>query len=112
MEKNYECKECCREISEEEYKEYSGYCKKCYNEKNNTEEESPSSLNSYHKISIFMFICTMIAGIICGSIYTYDTYDKFNIAIMFAIWICGFVIFFLFYMLSTIIQELRNIQNK
>ena len=32
-----ECKECCREISEEEYNSYNGYCKSCYKDSYNIE---------------------------------------------------------------------------
>ena len=37
------CKECCREITEEEFKEYGGLCKKCYGLK----QEDIESTNNY-----------------------------------------------------------------
>lgn len=34
-----QCKECCRDISDEDFKKYNGYCKKCFKQKNNDSEE-------------------------------------------------------------------------
>ena len=106
MEKSKECKECCREISDEDYKMYNGYCKNCYKEHNKNSDNN-SSLNTYHKISIFYFIIMVLSGIIAGFIIR-TIYDEFNFAIMLSIILIGFITYFIFYMLATIIQEIRN----
>lgn len=100
------CKECCKEISEDTSKEYKGYCKSCYNEKYNSYNDD-SNLNTYHRISILYFILVIVSSIIVG----YNTYDEFKLSIMLTVFFAGFISFFIFFMLATIIEELRNLQK-
>ncbi len=111
MEDKIYCKECCREISKETSENYKGFCKSCYNERNNTTVETQSNINGYHKISIIYFIIIIISSFIAANNIPSETNSDFNIPIMLGIILIGFISFFLFFMLATIIQELRNIQK-
>lgn len=106
------CKDCCKEISEEISKQYKGYCKSCYNERYNSSNNTNPNFNGYHKISIIYFIVMFIASIIAGFNIPTGYYDDFNLPIMLGILLAGFISFLIFYMLGTIIQELRNLQEK
>ncbi len=104
------CKECCKEISEDVNKEYNGYCKSCYNDRYNY-SSTDSNLNAYHKISILYFIIIIISSIIAGSNIPTGTYSDFNLPVMLMILLVGFISFFIFFMLATIIEELRNFKK-
>lgn len=107
MENKIYCKECCKEISEETSKEYKGYCKSCYNDRYNS-SNNDSNLNAYHKISMLYFIIMIISSIVAGSNIPTGSYSDFNLPVMLMILLAGFISFFLFFMLATIIEELRN----
>ena len=107
MEDKIYCKECCKEISEETSKQYKGYCKSCYDDRFNS-SSNDSSLNVYHKISILYFIIIIISSIVAGNNIPTGSYSDFNMPVMFVILFTGFISFFLFFMLATIIEELRN----
>lgn len=55
LEKTKQCKECCRDITEDDYNAYDGYCKICYKDKeqdddyNDDEEERKKIL--LHSVS-------------------------------------------------------------
>jgi len=99
--KSFHCENCNKKISVEINEQYNGYCEMCY-EKIYGKTNS-SNLNTYHKISILYFIIIIISSLIITSNTTFYT----ALPILFA----GFISFFLFYMISTIIQELRNINR-
>lgn len=107
MDEKLYCKECCKEISEEMSKEYKGYCKSCYNDRYNS-SSNDSNLNGYHKISILYFIIIIISSIVAGNNIPTGSYSDFNLPVMLMILLTGFISFFLFFMLATIIEELRN----
>lgn len=58
------CKECCREITEEESKEYGGLCKKCYelNQENN-ESTNNYEMKRYNKGKIIQLFKNKWRGI-------------------------------------------------
>lgn len=60
-----ECKECCREISKETYKDNEGLCYKCYKEKQKTEyedskEETCPAVTIVRVIAIIEIIASVI----------------------------------------------------
>ena len=110
MEDKIYCKECCKEISEETSKQHKGYCKSCYEDRFNS-SNNDSNLNGYHKISILYFIIIIISSIIAGINIPTGLYSNFNLPVMLIILLTGFISFFLFFMLATIIEELRNIRK-
>lgn len=112
MENKHFCKDCCKEIPEEISKQYKGYCKSCYNDRFCSTSSYNSDLNAYHKISITYFIIMIIASLIAGFTIPTTSYDDFNLFAMLCVLIVGFITFFIFYMIGTIIQELRNLQEK
>ena len=112
MEEKLFCKECCKEISEETNNTYKGYCKSCYNERFNVSTTNLADKNNYQKASIIYFIIMFIISIIAGITIPADKYSDFNLYAMFTILFFDFITFFIFYMLATIIQELRNLQQK
>lgn len=109
MDEKLYCKDCCKEISEEINSTYKGYCKSCYNDRYN--QVPDSNLNAYHKISICYFILVIISSFIAGFTIPTGTYSDFNLSVMLIILLSGFISFFIFFMLGTIIQELRNLQK-
>lgn len=69
-----QCKECCRDITEEETKLYNGYCKNCYKEFKEIEtiqqklkERSSNTQNDMKKSFILIFLICLIF-IVCFSI--------------------------------------------
>ena len=46
LEKTKQCKECCRDITEDDYNAYDGYCKFCYPDK----EEILYSKENYNNV--------------------------------------------------------------
>lgn len=107
MEEKNCCKECCRELTNEETKKYRGFCRNCYKERFENKATNNSSLNTYHKITLIYAIILFIVSIIAGFTFV-QRYEDFNAVAMFVVLAIDFVTSFLFFMLSTIIEELRN----
>ena len=55
-----QCKSCCKDITDEEVKEYNGYCKKYYEDNSNNDETGVAS-----KIKSIAILIGVI-GIICA----------------------------------------------
>lgn len=117
--KKFQCKECCRDITEEEYKMYKGYCKNCYGERKNiargkeiyNNEESESEDNGKNTVaSIIKGIAVIfaIAGVIVGLV----SIDSLNSGVMAVVIIIASIISSVFiYALGEIIQKLQNIED-
>lgn len=118
-----ECKECCRHISEEEYKKYKGYCKNCYEEKQNIERSKREYNNEDDAFEEKYYdnnkntVATIIKGIaiisaIAGFIVGLVSIDELNSGIMAVVIIVASIISAVFvYALGEIIQKLQNIEN-
>lgn len=111
--KGFYCKECCRDISEEDLHNYNGYCKSCYIELDNKKQNSNTDNTLYinnvaHNIKLISVI-TCIISIVFGLIMWADTEEAIIpiiiivISIIVAIFIYGF---------GEIIQLLEDIKNK
>lgn len=123
-----QCKECCRDITEEEYKRNGGYCNSCYKDKSNIESkrnqynhsnnsnnvnysnnENDSRTNTVAKtikiLSVLGAIIGIIYAIILGqSVYTEGlVFPVIIISVISAIFVFGF---------GEIIQLLEDIKNK
>ncbi|MBO5179250.1 MAG: hypothetical protein J6B87_02760 [Clostridia bacterium] len=103
------CKECCKDITEEEYKLFNGYCKKC--------SESPEQEYSHHKyvkftkvLAIFILIASIIGGIILGD--EFNNYYEFNTFIMFASWLGGAISFSIIYGIANIVENTDLLNKK
>lgn len=117
MEEKIFCKECCKEISEEARIQYKGYCKSCFNDLNeiknrnkhynSNEENIKSTSNIYKKITILYSILFALISFISGFVFA-DYKDDFNFVLMIICLISDFLTTFLFYMLATIIEELKK----
>lgn len=123
MEKAKRCKECCRNITEEAYKAYGGYCKSCYVEKekykylkeqfnreqnsgeqNSSEEKGNKVATTVKLLSIINAIIGICIGI--NQINDYETGLGWT-------YIIGSIILAVFvYALGEIIQLLEDIKNK
>lgn len=65
-----QCKECCRDISEEDSKKYNGYCKKCFNLKNDDSDEECTRnnvANLIQTLSKIIVILSIIISILVGT---------------------------------------------
>lgn len=117
-----QCKECCRDISEEEYNSYKGYCKSCYKDRHNIENnkkqynqnvnnsinyEEESTTNIVAKIIKIIAILEAIAGILLGLVFIEDL-EIMVIVVIVASLISGVFI----YAIGEIIQLLEDIKNK
>ena len=118
-----ECKESHKNLLDEEYKKYNGYCKNCYekmqelkNEKNiyNNENEEmnvdfeDNGKNIVATVVKGIAIISAIAGLIVGLI----SIDELNSEIMaVAIIIISIISAVLVYALGEIIQKLENIER-
>jgi len=96
-----QCKSCCKYITEEELKEYNGYCPKCYEDNNNKGENQVTS--NIKSVSV-LFIIVGIIGTICA--FTY------NILLAFIVGIMSIVISRFIFGYGEIIQLLEDIKNK
>lgn len=106
------CKECCKEISLEEAKQYKGFCKNCYGErenKSNEEEEEDIITNkiasSIKTIGFILLLVGIFAGLGIGASQE-SLLNGFLIivgTIVTTIFIFGF---------GEIIQLLEDIKNK
>lgn len=116
-----ECKECCRDISEEEYKKYKGYCKNCYEERqeinsrkreyNNKNEELNEDFDGNRKNTVAtivkgMAIISAIVGTILG-LYSIEEMEIMAVVIIVASVVSSVFV----YALGEIIQKLQNIEN-
>lgn len=124
--KNIQCKECCRDITEEEYKTHKGYCKNCYgerknierrkeiynnenNESENIEEFEDNGKNTVASIIKGIAVISAIAGVIVGLV----SIDALNFGVMAVVIIIASIISAVFiYALGEIIQLLEDIKNK
>lgn len=115
-----ECKECCREITEEDSKLYKGYCRSCYKEKygttNNKKYDNKNETNSVSDkinliVSILHFIgygLSLISGI---ALFINEEVLYGFVAIVIGIIITLLSTIFL-EAISEIIQLLEDIKNK
>lgn len=119
------CKECCKDISEEEYKKYKGYCKNCYMDRDEIERKkrefnneviedieednlNENNTNIIANVIKFIAVIVVIAGIIIG-IISIDALNSGTIAVV--IIIASIISSVLFYAIGEIIQILQNIEN-
>lgn len=107
MEEKNCCKECCRELTNEELEQYKGFCRNCYKERFENKSTNNSYLNIYHKITLLYAIVLFIASIVAGFTFA-QGYEDFNAIVMFAVLFIDFATSFLFFMLSTIIKKLES----
>ena len=119
-----QCKECCKDISEEEYNSHKGYCKSCYNDRyniekakrqfnktdnntNDNEEEEKSTTNIVAKVIKIIAILNAIAGVILGLVGIED-FEVYAVIFIVASIISSIFI----YAIGEIIQLLEDIKNK
>lgn len=117
-----QCKECCKDISEQEYNSHKGYCKSCYKDRHNIENikkyynqsvtnsinyKEESTTNTVAKIIKIIAILETISGIILGLIFMEDL-EIMVIVVIVASLISGVFI----YAIGEIIQLLEDIKNK
>ena len=106
------CKECCREITAEEAKEYGGLCKKCYA----LSQEDNESTNNYeikkrNKTAIIIKSIAII-GLIIGLCIGFSQLGEYEEELG-VIYIIASIISGIFtYALGEIIQLLEDIKNK
>lgn len=116
-----ECKECCREISEEEYNSYNGYCKSCYKDSYNIENNKKrynqiiSNSINYEKVETNIIAKTIkiiaILEVISGIILCFIFYQYLEIMIIVII-VSSLILGVFIYSLGEIIQLLEDIKNK
>lgn len=120
-----QCKECCKDISEEEYNSHKGYCKSCYKDRynienakrqfnktddNNTnynEKNEKSTTNIVAKVIKIIAILNAIAGVILGLVGIED-FEVYAVVFIVASIISSIFI----YAIGEIIQLLEDIKNK
>lgn len=119
-----QCKECCKDIPEEEYNSHKGYCKSCYNDRyniekakrqfnktdnntNDNEEEEKSTTNIVAKVIKIIAILNAIAGVILGLVGIED-FEVYAVIFIVASIISSIFI----YAIGEIIQLLEDIKNK
>ena len=119
VEKTKQCRECCRDITEDDYNAYDGYCMFCYPDKeeilyskenyNNAPKTSYRELNKIATIIKIIAIIVAIAGVCIGigQFESYRTEELGWIYIIVSIISAVFV-----YALGEIIQLLEDIKNK
>lgn len=112
------CKECCRDITEEENKLYDGYCKKCYkiNQDYLRETENSDGVNQVSSTIKTISTVLKILGYIGAFLLLFALiyYYGFFIGIVWSI-SEAFIIFITTTLLdgfSEIIQLLQNIKDK
>lgn len=109
------CKDCCREISEEDIYNYKGYCKSCYEEAKRKEAEIKSN-NSNTESNYTNYVARIIKvisviGVLCGIVFGIRLFDYYEeIALTMIMSIALVAIFF--YGIGEIIQLLEDIKNK
>lgn len=114
-----QCKECCRDITEDDSKEYNGYCKNCYKEFKNIEtiqqklkEHGSNIQNEYNIVARIIKVISIIISII-GVIYGLSMLDSWRTEeLAFPIIIGSIVITIFVYGYGEIIQLLEDIKNK
>lgn len=110
MEEKNRCKDCCREITDEETQKYKGFCKNCYERFIRKANSNSSLSSSYHAITVIYAVVLFIASIVVG-INTAGRYEDFNVTATLSVLVFDFITSFLFFMLSTIIEELRILNS-
>ena len=118
IEKTKQCKECCRDITEDDYNAYDGYCKICYKDKTEVleqrksynQEEEPVN-TSRNKIAILIKIIAIIVVIagICIGIGQFEPYRTEELGWIYIIVSIISAVFV--YALGEIIQLLEDIKN-
>ena len=116
-----QCKECCRDITEEEYKKYDGYCKNCYINRESIEEEREiyndsteeetvydDGINKIAKTIKIIAITLAVLSIIASLILR----EKLGIILLIASIIVSIISSIFIYALGEIIQLLEDIKNK
>ena len=117
-----QCKECCRDMSEEEYKKYGGYCKNCYADRKSIEEKREiyndsteneevyveDGTNGIAKtikiIAITLGVLSIIASLILR--------EELGIILLITTIIISIISSVFVYALGEIIQLLEDIKNK
>lgn len=112
-----ECKECCREISKETYKDNEGLCYKCHKEKQKEEAKAYKEKNKTNNNENDDYETSILAGLLKVS----SIIDFIASFIVLIIFFCGELEFFVFsyvfgsavilYILSEIITLLWNIRE-
>ena len=117
-----QCKECCKDISEEEYNSHNGYCKSCYKDRyyiennkkrynqnvaNSIDYEEESTTNTVAKFIKIIAILEAISGIILGLMFIEYLEIMIIVVIVASIISSAFI-----YALGEIIQLLEDIKNK
>lgn len=76
-----ECKECCREISEEDSKLYDGYCKNCYKEKNSTSKDEYINATAAKLLIIkkIILIIGIVSTIACALFFFSEEYTLLGV---------------------------------
>lgn len=108
------CKECCREITEEEAEQYEGYCRKCYTlEKQYREEDNDKMKNGENRVATIIKVISIIGAII-GVCFGFSQFDSYNDTQVLGITIivASVVSAIFVYALGEIIQLLEDIKNK
>lgn len=120
MEQKY-CKECCREITEEEAKKYGHLCKKCYSiEEDNSNDEQEDNEQEYNEQGYKRYngTATLIKtiafiGAIIGVFFGIAQFDSAATSALGIACIAISIISGIFiYALGEIIQLLEDIKNK
>lgn len=118
-----QCKECCRDISEEEYNTHNGYCKSCYADRKSIEsskrnfnndtdrqieyESDNTKINTVAKIIKIIAILEGIVSIILGFMFMEDL-ELYSLIII----LVGGISAIFVYAIGEIIQLLEDIKNK
>lgn len=115
-----QCRECCRDITEEEYKKYDGYCKNCYINRESIEEEREiyndsteeetvydDGINKIAKTIKIIAITLAVLSIIASLILR----EKLGIILLIASIIVSIISSIFIYALGEIIQKLQNIED-
>ena len=120
--KAMQCKECCKDISEDEYNSQKGYCKSCYQDRYNIENKKrqynqgatqttnygeEKTTNTVAKIIKIIAILEAISGIILGLMYIEDL-EVMAVVIM----VVGIISAVFIYAIGEIIQLMEDIKNK
>ncbi len=111
------CKECFRDISEEEYTKYKGYCKNCYEKRKQEYTSKNRDVNEDFDGNGKNIVATVVKGIaiisaIVGLIVGLISIDELNSEIMaVSIIIISIISAVFLYALGEIIQKLENIEK-
>ena len=113
------CKECCKDISEEEFNSYKGYCKNCYENKENIADEKKLSNQEKNKIaSKFKIVANILRffgygmAILWAILHIADYEAGFGIFVGIAIAIITWLSCLFWEAIAEALQLLEDIKNK